>query len=85
MAIAILLPLIVLSLGEIAVFILVGDAIGVWRTVALVFLSILAGLLVLRVQGVMTLGPGARRAGGGEKRRRSSSLTGPAVWPPASC
>jgi UPF0716 protein FxsA len=55
MAIAILLPLIVLSLGEIAVFILVGDAIGVWRTVALVFLSILAGLLVLRVQGVMTL------------------------------
>lgn len=55
MAIAILLPLIILSLAEIAVFILVGDAIGVWRTVALVFLSILAGILVLRVQGVMTL------------------------------
>lgn len=55
MAVAILLSLILLSAAEIAVFILVGDAIGVWRTVALVFLSFLAGILVLRVQGVMTL------------------------------
>src|SRR3546814_9854889 len=55
MPVVILLTLIVLPLAEIAIFIMVGEEIGIWRTVALVFLSAFAGLMLLRVQGLVTL------------------------------
>ncbi|HWT29471.1 MAG TPA: FxsA family protein [Propylenella sp.] len=49
------LVILLLLLGEIAVFILVGEAIGVGATLALVMLSMIAGVLLLRRQGVATL------------------------------
>jgi UPF0716 protein FxsA len=44
-----------LILGEIAGFILVGQAIGVLATLGLVLLGMVAGVLLLRRQGVATL------------------------------
>jgi UPF0716 protein FxsA len=44
-----------LLLAEIAAFILVGEAIGIGATLALVLLSTIAGVLLLRRQGVATL------------------------------
>lgn len=44
-----------LILGEIAGFILVGQAIGVLATLGLVLLGMVAGMLLLRRQGVATL------------------------------
>ena len=55
MPVIILLILIALPLAEIAVFILIGEEIGVWPTVTLVFLSAFAGLMLLRIQGFVTL------------------------------
>jgi UPF0716 protein FxsA len=48
------LPLIfiVLPMLEIATFIVVGDAIGVLPTIGLIFLTSLAGIMLLRIQGV---------------------------------
>ena len=49
-----LLFLLLFPLAEIATFILVGGAIGVVRTLALVILSALVGWIMLRDAGVMT-------------------------------
>ena len=47
--------ILLLLLGEVAVFILVGEAIGIGATLALVLLSMVAGILLLRRQGVAVL------------------------------
>lgn len=47
--------LIALALGEIATFILVGKALGVFATLGLTLLSTIAGITLLRRQGVSTL------------------------------
>ncbi len=49
------LIVLVFLLAEIAVFILVGEAIGVGATLALVLLGIITGVVLLRRQGVATL------------------------------
>ncbi len=52
------LPLLFIGLpiAEIAIFIMVGGAIGVLPTIALVVLAAIAGIAVVRVQGLQTLG-----------------------------
>jgi UPF0716 protein FxsA len=40
---------------EIALFIQVGDAIGLWPTLAIVVLTAIAGTALMRAQGIMTL------------------------------
>ena len=49
------LPFLVLVLGEIAAFILVGGAIGVLATLGLVLFGLVAGALLLRWHGMATL------------------------------
>jgi UPF0716 protein FxsA len=49
------LGLLVLPIVEIALFIKVGQAIGLWPTLALVIAAGLAGVLVLRMQGLQIL------------------------------
>lgn len=49
------LILLAIPFTEIAVFIQVGDAIGVWPTIALCLLTALAGSFLLRQQGLATL------------------------------
>lgn len=44
--------LLLLPLAEIGGFVLVGKAIGLWATLALVMLSFVAGMMLLRRQGV---------------------------------
>jgi len=44
--------LFLLPLGEIAGFVVVGKAIGVWATLALVLLSAILGATLLRIQGI---------------------------------
>lgn len=48
-------PLLLLPLAEIAAFILVGQEIGVLATLALVLLSAICGMVILRITGVATL------------------------------
>ncbi len=55
MGLAILLALVVVPLVEIAVFISVGGAIGLWPTIAIVVLTAIAGTIMLRQQGLATL------------------------------
>lgn len=55
MVLAILLALIATPLVEIAVFIQVGDRIGLWPTLALVVLTAVIGTALLRRQGLATL------------------------------
>jgi UPF0716 protein FxsA len=51
----IFLLLLGLPLVEIALFVVVGGAIGLWPTLALVVLSALAGVVLVRVNGLQTL------------------------------
>ncbi|KQV20281.1 exclusion suppressor FxsA [Rhizobium sp. Root1203] len=44
--------LLLMPLAEIAGFVLVGKAIGLWATLALVMLSFIVGLMLLRRQGI---------------------------------
>lgn len=55
MQVPISLLLVLLVLAEIAMFIVVGDALGVGPTLALSFLAIAAGLLLVRRQGIAML------------------------------
>jgi UPF0716 protein FxsA len=55
MVVYILLALIFIPLVEIAVFIEVGDAIGLWSTLVVVVLTAMAGTALLRQQGLRTL------------------------------
>jgi UPF0716 protein FxsA len=55
MRVPIRLLIVALLLAEIAVFVVVGGAIGVAATLALVLVAMVAGLLLLRRQGVATL------------------------------
>ncbi len=55
MRIPIFLAFLVLVLGEIAVFIWVGEAVGVLATLGLILFGMIAGILLLRWQGVATL------------------------------
>jgi len=50
-----LIPFLLLPLAEIAVFVLVGGAIGVGPTLALVLISACGGLAIVRLQGLATL------------------------------
>lgn len=56
MALYILIAFIAIPLIEIALFIEVGDWIGLWPTLAAIVLTALAGTTMLRIQGVATLG-----------------------------
>ena len=47
--------LLLLPLAEIAGFVVVGQMVGVWGTLGLVLLSCLAGLILLRLQGLQML------------------------------
>ena len=49
------LSILLLPLAEIAGFVVVGQMVGVWGTLGLVLLGSLAGLLLLRVQGLQML------------------------------
>lgn len=49
------LLLLLLPLAEIAAFVIVGERIGVLATLALVLLSAIAGMALLRITGVATL------------------------------
>lgn len=51
----ILFPILLMPLAEIAGFVVVGRAIGVWSTLGLVILSGVAGILLLRRQGLHML------------------------------
>ena len=55
MVVYILLALVFVPLVEIAVFIEVGDAIGLWSTLVVVVLTAMAGTALLRQQGLRTL------------------------------
>ncbi len=55
MALLILAALIVVPMAEIALFIQVGGAIGLWPTLAIVVLTAFAGTALLRAQGTSTL------------------------------
>lgn len=55
MALYILLAFIVIPLVEIALFIQIGDWIGLWPTLAAIVLTALAGTALLRIQGLATL------------------------------
>jgi UPF0716 protein FxsA len=55
MALAILLALLALPFVEIAVFIRVGEWIGIWPTIGLTLLSSAVGLQLMRYQGLLTL------------------------------
>lgn len=63
-----LLPLLFigLPLAEIAVFIAVGEAIGVWPTLALVVLSAILGIACIRVQGFALVNRARRQIEAGE-------------------
>src|SRR5262245_35669888 len=50
-----LLSFLLLPLAEIAVFVCVGSAIGVFATLGLVLLAGIAGIAILRLQGLATL------------------------------
>ena len=55
MVVYILLALVFVPLVEIAVFIEVGNAIGLWSTLVVVVLTAIAGTALLRQQGLRTL------------------------------
>jgi len=50
-----LIPFILIPLIEIALFIQIGDAIGLWPTIGLVLLSAFVGTALIRSQGARTL------------------------------
>ncbi len=50
-----LIVFLALPLAEIAVFVRVGSAIGIWPTLALVLVSAFGGLAIVRLQGLATL------------------------------
>ena len=52
----VMLAFLVLPLLEIAVLIQVGQAIGVWSTLGLLILAAVAGMLIIRQQGVSMVG-----------------------------
>jgi len=70
-----LIGVLALPLVEIALFVLVGQAIGLWATLAAVILIGLAGALVLRWQGVAVLGEMQRRMRQGELPARQMGDT----------
>lgn len=55
MAALIFLAFIIVPIAEIAIFIGVGGAIGLWNTLALIALTAIAGTVLLRAQGLSTL------------------------------
>ena len=55
MSLLFLIIFIVMPLAEIAVFIKVGEYMGVWPTIALVILTAIAGTALLRYQGLSAL------------------------------
>ena len=66
----IFLLFIVATLVEIYVFIEVGSAIGAWSTLALILLSAIVGLTLVRVQGIQTLMEAQRKISLGEPPAR---------------
>lgn len=60
------LVFVLVPLAEIYVLIRVGSSIGAWPTIALVVLTALVGVALLRQQGLITLGRGLQRLDRGE-------------------
>jgi len=54
MAIVLLLAFVITPIVEIAVFIEIGDVIGLWPTLAIVVITAMAGTAMLRAQGLAT-------------------------------
>jgi UPF0716 protein FxsA len=54
MAIILLLAFVITPIVEIAVFIEIGDVIGLWPTLAIVVITAMAGTAMLRAQGLAT-------------------------------
>jgi UPF0716 protein FxsA len=66
MAIVILLAFILTPIIEIAVFIEIGDVIGLWPTLAIVVLTAMAGTAMLRAQGLATFAAAQQSLARGE-------------------
>lgn len=66
MGLIVLLGILALPLVEIAVFVVAGDAVGLWATLALVALAAVVGLGVVRHPGVATLANARRAAAAGQ-------------------
>jgi UPF0716 protein FxsA len=62
----IFLALVLVPIVEIALFIEVGGWLGLWPTIAIVILTAAIGTVLLRAQGLATLGEVQRRLGAGE-------------------
>jgi UPF0716 protein FxsA len=62
----IFLTLVAVPIVEIALFIQVGGWLGLWPTIAIVILTAAIGTVLLRAQGLATLGELQRRLGAGE-------------------
>jgi UPF0716 protein FxsA len=62
----IFIALVVVPIVEIALFIEVGGWLGLWPTIAIVILTAAIGTVLLRAQGLATLGELRRRMGAGE-------------------
>ena len=62
----IFLLLVAVPILEIALFIQVGGWLGLWPTIAIVILTAAIGTVLLRAQGLATLGELQRRLGAGE-------------------
>ncbi|HUF86057.1 MAG TPA: FxsA family protein [Thermohalobaculum sp.] len=62
----IFLALVLVPLIEIALFVKVGGALGLWPTLAIVLLTALAGAMLLRAQGLATVGEIRARIDRGE-------------------
>jgi UPF0716 protein FxsA len=62
----IFLLLVAVPIIEIALFIEVGGWLGTWPTIAIVVLTAAIGTVLLRIQGLATLGELQRRLGAGE-------------------
>jgi len=62
----IFLALVAVPIVEIALFIQIGGWLGLWPTIAIVILTAAIGTVLLRAQGLATLGELQRRLGAGE-------------------
>ena len=66
MAIVLLLAFVITPIVEIAVFIEIGDVIGLWPTLAIVVITAMAGTAMLRAQGLATFASAQQSLARGE-------------------
>jgi UPF0716 protein FxsA len=60
MALLLLIAILTLPVAEIAIFIMIGEEIGLWPTIALVLVAAAVGFTLLRTQGTATLSQAQR-------------------------